>query len=166
MKNFMDHIENFIDDETAALEERAKNFVAQTGLDQVESLVTDPNAKDLAPRILERLSPFFEGGLLVQNGMVTDLFWRGNVFHLGSKDRIKAEGIVPEITATQVHKASARKILSTLGLDFMVPTGDGEGYLIKPTPATAYVLFSSIAAPWASDHVAHAHRLINKCFIF
>jgi hypothetical protein len=166
MKNIMDHIENFIDDETAALEERAKNFVAQTGLDQVESLVTDPNAKDLAPRVLERLSPFFEGGLLIQSGMVTDLFWRGNVFRLGPKDRIHAENLLPEITATQVHKASARKVLSALGLDFMIPAGEGEGYLMKPTPTVGYVLFSGIAAPWASDHVAHAHRLINKCFIF
>lgn len=166
MKNFMDHIENFIDDEAKALEERAKNFVAQTGLDQVESLVTDPNAKDLAPRILERLSPFFEGGLLIQNEKVTDLFWRGNVFHLRTKDRIAAEGLVPEITATQVHKAPSTRILSSLGLDFMIPPDEADGFLIKPTPGTAYVLFSSIAAPWASDHVAHAHRLINKCFIF
>lgn len=167
MKNIMEHIENFIDDETAELQERAKNFVVQSGLDKVESLVAgDPGSIDLAPRVLERLSPFFEGGLLILDGKVTDLFWRGNVFHLGVKDQIAAGGILPELTPMQVHKAPAAKILAHLKLDFMVPKSEAEVYLLKPAPSVSYVLISGIAAPWASDHVAHAHRLINKCFIY
>ncbi len=167
MKHILDHIENFIDDESAELRERAKNFVVQSGLDQVESLVAgDPQDKDIAPRVLDRLSPFFEGGLLLQNGKVTDLFWRGNVFHLGVKDQIAAQNILPEITPLQVHKTTAKKILSHLKLDFMVPKGDAEGYLLKPTPVVGFVLISTLAAPWTEDHVAHAHRLINKCFLY
>lgn len=167
MKNILDHIENFIDDEAAGLQERAKNFVVQSGLDKVESLVAgEPQDAGMAPRILERLSPFFESGLLIRDGKVTDLFWRGNVFHLGAKDQVVASGILPEIAPLQVHKASAKKILSHLKLNFICPKGDSEGYLLKPTPSVGFVLFSDLAAPWAEDHVAHAHRLINKCFLY
>lgn len=171
----LSHIEDFIDDESQELRERAKNFVAQTDLDKVEDLVTcDPTDLRLPVTLLERLTPFFDAGLLLQRGLsaengnwwVTDLFWRGNTFHLDLKDQVRASSLVPEITPLQAHRAPAKKVLSHLKLDFICPAGDADAFLVKPTPVISYVLINNIAAPWTSEHVTQAHRLINKCFIY
>lgn len=171
----LSHIEDFIDDDSREMRERAKNFVAQTGLESVENLSDfDPQDEHLPTRLLDRLSPFFESGLLLQRGMsaenvnwwVTNLFWRGNTFHLEHKDQVRATAAVPEITPLQVHRAPASKVLEGLKLQFLCPSQEANAFLLKPTPSVAFVLVSNLANPWVEDHVAHAHRLINKCFIY
>jgi len=171
----LSHIEDFIDDDSKEMRERAKNFVAQTGLDQVQDLSgCDPQDPHLPTRMLDRLSPFFDSGLLLQRGLsqengnwwVTDLFWRGNTFHLELKDQVRATPIVPEITPLQVHRAQANKVLESLNLTFLCQSPEADAFLVKPTPGNAFVLISNFAAPWTGDHMAHAHRLINKCFIY
>jgi len=170
----LSHIGDFMDDDSKALRERARNFAAEGGLEKIEALAgCDPADPHLPTVLLERLSPFFESGLLLQRGVsgsenwwVTDLFFRGNAFHLELKDQVDASAAVPAITPLQVHKAPATKVLSALKMDFLNPSPDADAFLLKPTPSTAYVLISNFAKPWSGDHVAEAHRLINKCFIY
>ena len=175
MQFLLSHVESFVEDEAAELRERVRNFTPQTGLEQVNSLVQcEPNDPHLPLLVLDRLTPFFEAGLLLQKGMnsessnwyVTDLFWRGATFHLEIKDQVNASGLVPELTPLQVHKAPAKKVLDSLGLSFLATKSDSEGYLLRPTPTVALVLLSHLAAPWAEDHLAHAHNLVNKCFLY
>lgn len=171
----LSHIESFVDDDTTEVRERARSFVAQSGLDKIESLVSaNPGDPALPLLVLQNLSPFFESGLLLQRGLdvdtsnwyVTDLFWRGNTFHLELKDQVCAKGLVPEITPLQVHRATAGRVLSTIKMDFLMPTPEAQAYLFRPTPSTAYVCFSALADHWAADHVAGAHKLVNKAFIY
>lgn len=175
LSKLLSHIEDFIDDESAAIIERAKGFTAQGGLDKVEKLSDfHPQDPQLPVRVLERLTPFFDSGLLLQRGLspetanwwITDVFWKGNTFHLDLKDQVRANHMVPEITPLQVHRASALKLLQHLKMDFLCPSPDADGFLLKPTPTCAFVLFSNKAAPWTIDHITHAHRLLNKCFIY
>lgn len=173
VKFLLSHIENFVED--GDLRERALQFVSQTGLDKIESLLdgspTDPN---LPMRILDRLAPFFEAGLLLKRApssereswWVTDLVWRGMVFHLELPDQVEAKGLVPELTPLQVHRAAAEKILSTLNLPFLLKNPQAQGYLLKPTPTVAFVFFTPLADHWAEGHLTEAQRLINKCFIY
>jgi hypothetical protein len=169
------HIEDFIDDEERELRERARDFVAATGLDDIQKLVDcDPNDPQLARRVLERLSGFFDSGLLLQRGpaednagwWVTDLFWRGTVFHLDIKDQVRASRIVPEMQPLQVNRTSAPKLLESLNLKFLIPSLEADAYIFKPTPTSAYVLVSNLGKPWSADHIAHTQRLINKSFIY
>lgn len=175
LSKLLAHIEDFIDDESAGIMERAKGFTAQSGLDKVENLSDfDPQDPHLPMRLLERLSPFFDSGLLLQRGLspesanwwITDVFWKGTAFHLDLKDQVRANHMVPEITPLQVHRAPAKKLLQHIKMDFLCPSAEADGFLLKPTPTCAYVLFSNMAAPWTIDHITHAHRLINKCFIY
>lgn len=169
------HIEDFIDDEAKELKERAKNFVAESGLEKIEKLVeSDPNDSHLPLCVLERLTPFFEAGLLLQRGpadenagwWVTDLFWRGSVFHLEIGDQVQANSLIPELSPLQVNRAPAQEILQRLKMNFLTADADADAFLLKPTPATAYVLISRLAPPWSQDHVAQASRLVNKSFIY
>lgn len=169
------HVEDFIDDDAKDLRERARHFVAATGLEKIEKLIEcDPGDPQLPVRLLERLSTFFDSGLLLQRGpstdvanwWVTDLFWRGNSFHLELNDQVQGNRLVPEIAPLQVHRAPATKMLATVNLQFLVTTNDADAYLIKPTPTLAYILVSGLAAPWSVDHLAHTHRLVNKSFIY
>src|SRR4051812_8700950 len=95
----LSHIEDFIDDEDRQVRERARSFVSLGGLDQIETLIdADPSDPLLPHRVLDRLSAFFDAGLLLQrspaeesgNWWTTDLFCRGNLFHLELKDQILA----------------------------------------------------------------------------
>lgn len=171
----LSHIENFVEDDSADLREKARQFSAQTGLDKVQRLVeAEPSEPGLPGLVLDRLAPFFEAGLLLQRGMnsessnwwVTDIFWRGITFHLEMKDQVRATGLVPEITPLQVHRAPTEKILSQLKMNFLLPKHESDGYLLRPTPTVAYVLFSTLAAPWANEHLGQAHTLVNKCFLY
>lgn len=171
----LSHLEDFIDDDSKEMRERAKNFVAQTDLEKVESLAgCDPQSPHLPVQLLDRLTPFFDSGLLLQRGpseenanwWVTDLFWRGTAFHLELKDQVNATDTVPALTPLQVHRADAHKVLERLNLSFLSPSKEADAFLLRPTPSVSFVLISNIAAPWTTDHIAHAHRLINKCFIY
>jgi hypothetical protein len=173
------HIESFVDDQDGdrELRERARAFVAQTGLEGIESLLeNEPGDPRLPLLLLQRLAPFFDAGLLLQRGLsaddgdgnwwMTDLFWRGSTFHLELNDQVRANTLVPEITPLQVRRAPATKILSALNMDFLRTPGGSDGYLLRPAPGVCFVLFSDLAPPWAADHLAHAHRLINKSFLY
>lgn len=169
------HVEGFIDDEHKEVRARSKEFVVQSGLEKVQSLVTNsPSDPELPGRVLERLSAFFEAGLLLQRGpsedlanwWVTDIFWRGNLFHLELKDQIMANHLVQDMAPLQVNKSQAQKILQALKLDFMVLGQEANAFLLKPTPSSAYVLISELPNPWLMDHVGAAHRLINKAFAY
>src|SRR6185503_4317594 len=90
------HIEGFIDDEQKDIHQRAGHFTPADGLDKIEKLVDgDLTGVDVPARVLERLAVFFEAGLLIQrspnvdseNWWVTDLFWRGTMFHVDLKDQ-------------------------------------------------------------------------------
>lgn len=171
----LSHIEDFIDDESEELRQRAKQFTVQTDLDKIERLVEiDPNDPELPLRLIERLAVFFNAGLLLQRGFspedsnwwVTDLFWRGNTFHLDLNDQVRANPLIPDLTPLQVTKAPAHSILKTIGMEFLATTEDTQAYLLKPTPGVALLLLSDLPAPWAVDHITHAHRLINRSFIF
>ena len=169
------HIEDFIDDEEKELKERARGFSPEIGMDKIERLVDfDPGNAHLPLLVLERMAPFFDAGLLLQRGpaaenagwWVTDLIWRGNVFHLEIKDQIQASSLIPEMTPLQVNRASASDILARLKLPALTPAKDATALLLKPTPSIAYVLISNLAAPWLEDHVTQASRLVNKSFIY
>ncbi|MGZ3722277.1 MAG: hypothetical protein ACXVA9_05070 [Bdellovibrionales bacterium] len=169
------HIEGFIDDENAEIKERAREFVPADGLDKIEKLLeSDPSDVQLPHRVLERLSAFYDAGLLLQRGpaqenagwWVTDLFWRGNIFHLEIKDQVQANRLVPEVPPLQVNRMPAQKMLETLNLKFLSSSHEADAFLLKPTPTLAYVLISNLGAPWSGDHIAHTQRLVNKCFIY
>jgi hypothetical protein len=67
----------------------------------------------------------------------------------------------------QVHRAPAAKALPLLNLKFLNPaSGDASSFLVKPTPTVAFMMVSNLAAPWLEDHLGHAHRLINKAFLY
>ena len=170
----LNHIGDFIDDEEKELRERARNFVPQTGLDKIESLgLGDPMDPALPVRMLERLAPFFDAGLLLQRGLneesnwwATDLFLRGNTFHLEVKDQARATGMLPELTPAQVQRTPAQPLLNRLNMSFLSPASDAQSFLFKPTENVAYLLVTNVAAPWLEDHVKEAHRLINKSFLY
>lgn len=169
------HLEDFIDDESKTLRQRAKEFNSLGGLDKIESLLNSmPSDSELPTRIMDRLAPFFEAGLLLkrgpssesQNWWVTDLNWRGITFHLELQDQIQAPGLVPELTPLQIHRAPAANVLASLNLPLLIQNPEATAYLIRPTPTVAFVFFTPMADHWAQDHLAHAQRLINKCFIY
>ena len=170
----LSHVEDFIDNESEEWRERAKSFTPELGLGKVETLSTlAPSDPHVPMHVLERLSPFFDAGMLIQRGpaedsswWITDLMWRGSSFHLDGNDQVKASGLIPEITPLQVHRASAGKMLERVNLSFLERKGDADAFMLKPTPSVAFVLISGFAAPWAEDHLAQAQRLINKAFIY
>lgn len=171
----LSHIEGFIEDENKELRERARSFVVSTDLDTIESLVTlDPMDPRLATVLLNSLSPFFESGFLLQRGptadvshwWVTDIFCRGNSFHLDLADQVMANKLVPEMTPLQVHRSIAQPLLERLNLMFLLPGPHAEAFLLRPTPTVAYLLITNLAAPWSNDHLRQTQRLINKCFLF
>jgi hypothetical protein len=171
----LSHIEGFIEDENKELRERARSFVVSTDLDTIESLVTiDPMDSRLPPLILNALNPFFESGFLLQRGptegishwWVTDIFCRGNSFHLDLADQVMATKIVPEMTPLQVHRTPAEPLLARLNLLFLLPGPHAEAFLLRPTPTVAYLLITNLAAPWSNEHLRQTQRLINKCFLF
>jgi hypothetical protein len=51
-------------------------------------------------------------------------------------------------------------------MSFLQTGPEAQGYLLRPTPSIAYVLVSRLAAPWAVDHIACAHKLVNKSFLY
>lgn len=165
------HIEDFIDSDWKDIRERAKNFSAQTGLETVKDLIEPAPEVRLPSFVLDRLTPFFESGLMLKsddtvNWKVTDVFWRGSVFHLDTDEQSEAAHLMGNASPTQVQRAPAGKILSSLKMEFLAPNSDAQGYLLKPSPQVGYVLFSNLADPWARDHVSQAHRLINKAFVY
>lgn len=171
----LSHVEKFVEDDVQTLREKVKNFVPQTGLENIQRLVEVPPGDARMPRlVLESLAPFFDAGLLLQRGpsdessnwWVTDFIWRGQAFNLDLKDQVRALQLVPEITPLQIHHASAKKVLEQLNMQFLPLPNETEAYLLRPTPTLAYILFSNLAAPWALDHLASAHKLINNCYIW
>lgn len=175
LKFMLAHIEGFIDDENREIKTRAKEFVAAGDLDKIQKLLeSDPSDVQLPHRVLERLSAFFDAGLLLQRGpsqekaswWVTDLFWRGNIFHLELGDQVQANKLVPEVPPLQVSRMPAVKMLESLNLKFLSTAPDADAFLLKPTPSLAYVLISNLGAPWSADHIAHTQRLVNKAFIY
>jgi hypothetical protein len=171
----LSHVEGFIEDGDKEVRERARQFTPASDIADIKSLVEgDPLDSHLPGQVLEAISPFFDAGLLVQRSPVagtehwwcTDLFWRGNTFHLELADQTRADRLVPEMTPLQVHKAPAAKTLNTLKLGFLAAGLDADAYLLRPTPTVAFVLIASLGAPWSLDHITHAQRLINKCFIY
>lgn len=163
LKFLLDHIESFIDTEWTEIRERAKNHVPQTGLTEIQHL-GEPAL------VLDRLAPFFESGLRLKQSpdgwKVTDVLWRGSVFALTMDEQFAADRLVNTVTPLQVQRAPARQVLRELDLDFLAPGDDFQGYLVKPEPETSFILFSNLAEPWASEHLAQAHRLINKSFVY
>jgi len=171
LKFLLGHIEDFIDTDWKEIRERARSFAPQTGLEFIEDLV-EPSPQVRQPQyVLDRLAPFFESGMMIRtedtlNWNVTDVFWRGSVFHLDADERSDASELVQDLTPLQVQRAPAPKILSRLGMEFLAPGTDAQGYLLRPAPHLGYVLFSNLADPFARDHMIHAHRLINKAFVY
>ena len=173
MNFLLAHIQDFINDEAAALKQQTENFVVEGGLDKIEKLIeADPGDPNLPARVFERISAFFDSGLMMQKTNaragwhVTDVFWRGKVFHLDSEEQVTVERLIPQVAPLQVHRANALKTLGQVNLQFLAPSSESDAYLFRPTPSVAYVLISNLAAPWSADHIENAHRLVNKCFIF
>ncbi len=169
------HIGDFIDDESQELMQRARQFVAESGLDKLERLVEcNPSDPELPVRVIESLSVFFSAGCVIQRGYlledsnwwVTNIFWRGHVFHLDLNDQVRANSLIPEVTPMQINKANAQSILKPIKMDFLASSSDTEAFFLKPTPGVAFLLLSDMPAPWAIDQITHAHRLVNKAFIF
>ncbi len=169
------HIEGFIEDENKDLRERARQFVLNTELNQVNSLVdVHPSDPRLPSLVLQSLSGYFESGLLLQRSpaqdtshwWATDIFCKGNAFHLELQDQVRASQIVPEMTPLQVHRAPAKPLLEKLKVQFLLPGTSADAYLLRPTPNLAYLLVTNLAPPWSVDHLAHTQRLVNKCFIY
>ncbi len=164
LKFLLGHIGDFIDNDWEEVQKRARDFAPQTGLSNVTSLVEPP--VDGPEQILERLTPFFDSGLLLRDWRVTDVFWRGSVFRLEPGEQAPASHLTFSSTPLQVQRAPAEKILSSLKMEFLNPAADAHGYLVQPTPQVGFVLFSNLADPWALEHVSEAHRLINKAFVY
>lgn len=164
LKFLLADIEDFVDNDWNEIRERAREFTPQTGLNSVTSLVEQPFTGP--EQVLERLTPFFESGLMLRDWRVTDVFWRGSVFHLEQTEQADAAHLTFSTSPLQVQRAPASKILQPLNMDFLLPSTEAHGYLVRPTPHIGFVLFSNLADPWAVDHVTEAHRLINKAFVY
>ena len=167
------HLENFVehahDDEH--LRVRVREFSPQTGLAEVERLgLGDPLDPKLPELLLERLAPFFDSGVLIQNELdgwvVTDVFGRGATFHLSPDERIAAARVVPEAAPLDVRRTPAPGVLRALDLDCLLPAPDATAYVLKPTPAVCVLLVSRLAPVFAFDHVAAARRLVNESFLY
>lgn len=173
----LSHLEGFVEDDTKEMRERARNFIQSTDLENVDSLVGvdfEPSDSRLPSQLLAGLSHFYESGLLLQQGpsqeasrwWVTDVFCRGNTFHLDLQDQILAAQIVPDMTPLQVHRRSAQPLLEKLNLKFLLPSTHAEAFLLRPTPSIAYLLITNLAPPWSADHLIQTQRLVNKCFLY
>jgi hypothetical protein len=171
LRLLLDQVEDFVDSEWKEIRERALSFSPQTGLDQVEDLIEPAPRVEQPAHVLDRLTPFFDSGLLLTEDnsgrwKVTNVFWRGSVFHLEPDEQTYADHLVREITPLQVQRAPAGKILKSLDMEFLAPSAESEGYLLRPAPRLGFLLISNLADPFARDHVAQAHRLINKAFVY
>ena len=171
LKFLLGHIEDFIDSDWKEIRERAQNYMPQTGLEAVKYLI-EPTVEVRQPLfVLDRLTPFFESGLMLKteddlNWQVTDVFWRGSVFHLDADEQADATHLIADVSPLKVKRAPAVKILESLNMEFLAPGAESSGYLVRPTPSLGYVLFSNLADPFARDHITHAHRLLNKAFVY
>ena len=171
VRRFFAHVEDLVDEDLRTLRERARTFEPAAGLDRVAHFEAgNPSAPELPERVLGRLAPFFESGLLLervnQAWRVRDLFWKGNTFHLEQSDRPLADALVRQSVPLQVDRAPADKVLGEVGMSFLAPARSSMAYLIKPSPEFAYVLVSDFGEAFARDHVGHAHRLITGSFLF
>lgn len=166
IKFLLSHIEGFIDRDLAEIRERAETFSAETGLEKIENLL-EPATPDENPlRVLDRLTPFFDGGLLLQDWRVTDVLWKGTVFHLDASEQMNAETLKTDASPSQIVAGPAQGILKSLDLECLSPGPNARGFLVKPTPQVGFVLITDLAEPWIEDHIRHAHRLINKAFVY
>src|SRR5262245_48984777 len=87
INDVLTRVASFIDDEGRNLQERARGFVPQGGLDKIEHLMDGhPGDERMPVQLFERLSAFFDAGLMVQRSLgfcsttstewrVTDIFW-------------------------------------------------------------------------------------------
>src|ERR1700722_20262124 len=62
--------------EESTIRERALAFSGQGGLDRIESLMdVEPNVQEHAAHVLERLTPFFDAGLLLRQTEAAPSWW-------------------------------------------------------------------------------------------
>lgn len=151
---------------------RMRAFEARTDLINVPSLLDTPLADpaDLPALVLQRLAPYFEGGLLVQrpagggpwrlHGFVT----KGEFFPLNENERIDAGHLVQSLGPDQVLKANAEALLAEIPVPFAPVRWEAQAFLAMPAPDVAFILISDIPALWREDHVRSSLRLINDAF--
>jgi hypothetical protein len=168
----LSRVEGLIEeDESAAMKRSLREFEVQTGLGQMKALYEgDPNDPNLTMRVLERLTPFYETGFMFQKSeetwLMTDFFWRGQLFHLTEEDLVAANKLIGDVTPLQVAKTDAKQVLKQLNLEFVRIPKTAQAYLFKPTEKTAYILISDLPDLWSEDHVGQTKDLLNKSFIF
>lgn len=177
VKFMLSHLEDFVTESKSLSKEMVTSmigFSGQTGLKGVTSFSCSlVDRAHLPTEVLQHLIPFFESGMLLQRASandesqwwVTDLFYRGQAFKLELRDQLRADHLLTEISPLQIVRAPPKKILSTIGLDFLNPPTAAMGFLIRPTPTTAYVLISTLADLWLEEHMIETQRLINNAFL-
>ena len=164
--NFLlSHIGDFVDHEKQTLIEDARQFSAQTGLDKVDRLLDGEMPQtELPRRVLERLAPFFDAGLVVLNGKITDIAWRGLIFELMENERIDVANLPDSVTPMSVDRAPAAPVLQAIGLPKLARSEESRIYVMRPAPNIALLWVSDLPDLWAKDHLAEALRLVNKAF--
>jgi hypothetical protein len=158
-------------DEFAGRLERMRAFAARTDLNEVDA-ITDRAFADpieLPGLVLQRLAPYFDGALLLQQAgpemwHLSAFVTRGEFFKLEPEERLNASHLVQPLGPDQVLKANAGAMLAELPLPFALSGHTAQAYLCMPQPGIAYILISDIPPLWSEDHVRSALRLLNQAF--
>ncbi|MGE4133015.1 MAG: hypothetical protein AB7F86_15345 [Bdellovibrionales bacterium] len=173
LKFLRSSVEGIVDPDLRVIRDRALEFSAETGLEKIDHLLeSSEDEKSQSLRLLDRLVTYYDAGILVRRNQasspwrVTDLFWRGSVFHLQESDQVEAKTLDLEAGPGKVRRAQGERILQALGMEFLCQESDAHGYFFRPTETVGFLLFSRLPEPWAVDHVAQTQRLVNKAFLF
>lgn len=167
----LSEVEDLIEEEDRSLRKRLQDFEIQTGLGQLKSLYEgDPTDPLIGTRVFEKLTPFYETGFMFRaignEWLMTDFFWRGQLFHLTPEDVVTATTLIREISPLQVQKTEALAVLKQLKMEFVRTPRTAQAYLFKPALKTAYILISDLPEIWSTEHIRATHELLNKSFTF
>lgn len=159
-------------DDLATRLEHMRSFAPSSDFENVVALM-DPSAsrpEDLPFLVLQRLSPYFEGGLLAQRSdptadwMLTALISRGQHFALSPSERPTLSQLIQPLQPQQVLMAPATALVGEIPVRLPSWSTTAKAFLLMPTPVTSYILISDIPPLWREDHVRRTLNLVNRAF--
>ncbi|MGE0763716.1 MAG: hypothetical protein AB7N80_10600 [Bdellovibrionales bacterium] len=122
--------------------------------------------------VLQQLSPFFVGGLLLQRRAwrgenqwcLTEYLLHGQHHTLAPQMQKDLSRFVQTLPVDTVRRAPAAALLDQLPLKLPINARETFAYLMVPTPETAYIWFSQTAELWNEGNMRHTLNLINQAF--
>lgn len=117
--------------------------------------------------IFNRLSAFFDSGILLENN---DGQWSSVAYFHGGKSYLlkkpnQAIIRLPSVELMNALKTNSELILKKLNLHHLDPQGHTTCLLIKVTPDFSFILLSRMPDIWLKDHINNISRELVNGFI-